>query len=49
MPAASTAYLARPSDRVDKYEAAAILHCDPRTVVEMARAGSASQRCKADP
>jgi hypothetical protein len=31
--------LARPSERVDKYDAAAILHCDPRTVVDMARAG----------
>jgi hypothetical protein len=28
-----------PSDRVDKYEAAAILHCEPRTVVDLARSG----------
>jgi hypothetical protein len=31
--------LARRSERVDKYDAAAILHCDPPTVVDMARAG----------
>jgi hypothetical protein len=31
--------LARPPERVDKYDAAVILHCDPRTVVDMARAG----------
>jgi hypothetical protein len=37
--APSTPDLALHSDRVDKYEAAAILHCDPRTVVDMARAG----------
>jgi Helix-turn-helix domain len=39
MTAPSTADLAHPSDRVDKYEAAAILHCDPRTIVDMARTG----------
>jgi hypothetical protein len=39
MTAPFTAGLAHPSDRIDKYKAAAILHCDPRTIVDMARAG----------